>query len=186
MDLSKDWDVNFGTPSQNVHMNQLRSWTMDEGTKFYSGVATYEKTLELPPDFLKSGSRIYLDFGAGTSIAPTGPRTPRTQAWIESPVREAALVFVNGTSAGSVWHPPYEVEVTKLLHAGKNELKIDVGNLAINALAGHAPADYRLLNSRYGERFAAQEPATLQPLPSGILGPVRLVAKVAARSPVTK
>jgi alpha-L-rhamnosidase len=186
IDLSKGWDVSFRTPSLKVHMDELRSWTVDEATKFYSGVASYEKTLDLPADFLKSGSRLYLDFGAGTSIEPTGPRTPRTQAWIDSPVREAAQVFVNGAAAGSVWHPPYAIEVTELLHAGENELRIEVGNLAINTLAGRAPADYRLLNSLYGERFVAQEPGNLQPLPSGILGPVRLVAKEALHSSVTK
>ena len=110
-------------------------------------------------------------------MEPVGPRTPRTRAWLEGPVREAAQVSVNGAAAGAVWLPPYELDVTELLHSGENKLKIVVGNLAINEMAGRAPVDYRLLNSRYGERFVPQDMDNLQPLPAGILGPVRLVAR---------
>ena len=55
------------------------------------------------------------------------------------------------------------------------DLRIVVANLAINALAGQAAPDYRLLNSRYGERFVPEDMNNLEPLPAGILGPVRLV-----------
>jgi hypothetical protein len=97
------------------------------------------------------------------------------RALLESPVRESAVVYVNGQKAGSVWHPPYEVDVTHLLHAGPNQVRIVVGNSAINTLAGRAPKSYRLLNLRYGERFVPQDMNNLTPLPSGILGPIRLV-----------
>jgi len=97
------------------------------------------------------------------------------RAWLESPVRETAQVFVNDHFAGSIWKPPYELEVSGLLRAGENHLRIIVGNLAINALAGQSPPDYRLLNSRYGERFVPQDIEGLQPLPSGLIGPLRLV-----------
>jgi len=99
------------------------------------------------------------------------------QAWLEGPIREAAIVYVNGTRAGSVWSPPYEVDITKLLHAGDNTLRIVVANLAINEMAGHAFPDYRLLNDRFDERFQAQDLNLIQPLPSGILGGVRLVSR---------
>jgi len=89
-------------------------------------------------------------------------------------VREAAEVSVNGQAAGAVWRPPYEVEVNKLLHAGENKIRIVVGNLAINELAGQALPDYKLLNVRFGERFTPQDMQDLRPLPSGLLGPIRL------------
>lgn len=62
-----------------------------------------------------------------------------------------------------------------MLHAGQNQLRIVVGNLAINEMAGRALPDYRLLNLRYGKRFQSQDLENLCPLPSGILGPVSLV-----------
>jgi hypothetical protein len=34
-----------------------------------------------------------------------------------------------------------------------------------------------VLNSRYGERFQAQDMENLKPLPAGLLGPVRLIAR---------
>jgi hypothetical protein len=103
-------------------------------------------------------------------------------AWLESPVREAALVYVNGTLAGSVWHPPYRLEIEKLLKPGRNHIKLIVANLAINALAGRTPPDYNLLNKRYGERFSPQDMQGLRPLLSGVLGTIRLIATSAPQS----
>ena len=87
------------------------------------------------------------------------------------------MVYVNGKRAGSVWCAPYEVDVTGLLHAGENTLRIVVANTAINLLAKGPLPDYKALNAKYGERFQAQDMNNLQPLPSGLLGPVRLVAR---------
>jgi hypothetical protein len=99
------------------------------------------------------------------------------RALLESPVHEAALVYVNDQLAGSVWRPPYEVSVTKLLRAGQNNIGVVVGNLAINELAGQTMPDYRLLNLRYGVRFEPQDMNNLKPLPAGLLGPIRLVTQ---------
>ena len=98
-------------------------------------------------------------------------------ALLESPVREAAIVVVNGNRAGVVWHPPYEVDTTRYLRVGENTLRLVVANLAINEMAGQALPDYRLLNLRYGERFLPQDMQDVKPLPSGIVGTVRLVGR---------
>ena len=185
LDLSKNWDVTFAAPLPPVHMNELRSWTADSATKFYSGLASYKKTFVLPALFIKGNQRLYLDFGEGKPTTPEGHKESRTQAWIESPVRESAEVFVNGRKAGSVWHPPYTVDVTGLLHAGPNELKIIVGNLAINTLASRPPADYHALNSHYGERFVPQDMNNLEPVPSGLLGSIQLRAMKAPSGSAT-
>ena len=87
------------------------------------------------------------------------------------------MVVVNGKRAGFVWHPPYELDIKSYLLTGENRLQITVGNLAINQMSGYAPPDYKLLNLRYGERFVPQDMQLLRPLPSGILKPLRLVAK---------
>jgi hypothetical protein len=176
IDLDTDWTVTFPGISRTILMKKLHSWSEDEETRFYSGQAIYEKDISVSDIFVKPANRLYLDFGSGTVVERnTSDRTIR--AWLESPVREAAQVFVNDRAAGAIWKPPYRVEVTGLLHAGRNHLKISVGNTAINLLASQSLPDYRLLNSRYGERFVPQGMDNLQPLPSGLLGPVRLVAE---------
>lgn len=177
LDLTSGWKVSFEKLDRTVPMDRLRSWTDDAETKYFSGSATYEKSFEVPAAFLQPIVAAILDFGEGTPVQPSGKRGPGMRALLESPVREAAVVYVNGRRAASVWRPPYEVEVTRFLRAGQNTLRIVVGNLAINALAGQPPADYRALNQRYGERFQPQDMDNLQPLPSGLLGPVRLRAR---------
>jgi hypothetical protein len=91
-------------------------------------------------------------------------------------VREAAVVYVNDQRVGSVWCPPYALDVTRQLRPGKNRLRIVVANLALNYMAGHRQPDYRLLNLRYGERFQAQDMDKVKPIPSGLLGNIHLVS----------
>ena len=177
LDISADWKVSFPSLNETEIMNRLHSWSADEATRFYSGLAVYEKTIDLPASFAGPDSGVVMNFGTGTPVEPPKGTSPGMRALLESPVRESAVIYVNGQKAGSVWHPPYEVHVTHLLHAGPNQIRIVVGNSAINTLAGQAPKSYRLLNLRYGERFVPQDMDNLTALPSGILGPIRLVAK---------
>jgi hypothetical protein len=181
LDLSRDWTVTVGAGRAAETWPALKSWTDDEATRYYSGVAVYEKTVDVPPVMLKPGLSVTLDLGAPTPLAVGGPRA-RFQAWLEPPVREAAVVFVNGERAGSVWCPPYAVDVTRWLKPGRNTVRIDVANLAINHMAGRALPDYKLLNLRYGTRFEPQDMDKVRPVPSGLFGPVRLVAAPAPAS----
>jgi hypothetical protein len=71
---------------------------------------------------------------------------------------------------------PFRVDVTALAHPGRNTFRVEVANLAINHMAGVALPDDRLLNLRYGTRFEPQDMDKVQPVPSGLMGPVRLVA----------
>jgi hypothetical protein len=174
LDLSSDWDLSFAGSTQSIHMNTLHSWSDDERFKYYSGQVTYTKTFDLPLEFTPGASGI-VDFGEGTPVPIPNPLpTFNMRAYLEGPVREAADIYVNGAHAGVVWHPPYRIDVSRFMKAGRNELRIVVGNTAINTLAGCTLPDYRLLNDRYGERFVPQGMENLQPLPSGILDGVRL------------
>ena len=174
-DLTHDWKVKFaGLPGER-DVQTLASWTDDPKTRFYSGVAVYTKTIRVGADELSGGSSLVLDFGEGTPVVVDPKIKSGMRALLEGPIREAAVVTVNGQRMGSVWHPPYTLDVTKQLHAGENTIEIQVANTAINVLGGRAPADYRLLNLRYGERFTPQDMDNLQPLPSGILGTIQLV-----------
>jgi alpha-L-rhamnosidase len=174
LDISSGWQVTFGEDRRPVQMDKLRSWIDDDQTRYFSGVAIYEKQL-MVPETLASGE-VKLDFGEGRSI-PSQSLRSGMQAWFEGPVREAAVVYVNDRRAGSVWCPPYEIDLTGLLRPGENKLRINVGNTAMNYMAGHSLPDYRLLNLRYGERFQAQDMDKVQPIPSGLTGPIRLVPR---------
>jgi len=156
-------------------MDQLHSWTDDETTRYFSGTATYEKNVTVPESFLRSRPTVRLDFGEGKPLPEQNLRAGM-QAWFDAPVREAAVVYVNDQKAGSVWCPPYAVDVTPFLRAGNNRIKILVANSALNYMAGRRLPDYRLLNLRYGERFQAQDMDKVQAIPAGLLGSIRLVA----------
>jgi hypothetical protein len=175
IDLSHDWKVSFDKSGTGETMQTLHSWTDYEAQKYYSGSAIYTRTVAIPDAVAKSGS-VILDFGEGTPVPREALHQAGTRTWYDPPVREVAVVSVNGKPAGDLWHPPYRLDVTALLHAGTNELRIVVANTAINELAGRAAPDYRLLNLRYGEKFTPQDMDHLEPLPSGILGTVRLIS----------
>jgi hypothetical protein len=129
----------------------------------------------------EAGSQLLLDFGQAVptqreALADHTLRGNSFAALVVPPIREAATVFVNGKRAGSVWAPPYQIDVTGLLHAGTNTLRVDVYNTAINELAqgGRLP-DVAALTNQYGLRFRLQDFDDLKPLPSGILSTVQLV-----------
>jgi hypothetical protein len=176
IDLSEGWRVTYGQTGRTAQMMaRLRSWSEDDETRFFSGSATYERDLDVPEGMLKNGLTLTLDFGEGKAI-PSQQMRAGMRAWYEGPVREAAVVYVNERRAGSVWAPPYAVDVTGLLRAGVNKIRVVVANTAINHMAGRRLPDYRLLNLRYGERFTPQDMDKVQPVTSGLLGPIRLVA----------
>ncbi len=175
IDLSTGWRVSFGDSASPILMDRLRSWTEDEATRYFSGVATYEKEVVVPKEMIQESLTVRLDLGEGKPV-PEQTLRAGMQAWLDAPVRDAAVVYVNDQRAGSVWCPPYSVDVTKLLRPGANKIRIVVANLALNHMAGKRLPDYRLLNLRYGERFQAQDMDKVQPVPAGLLGPIRLVA----------
>jgi hypothetical protein len=127
---------------------------------------------------LAAGRAVYLNFGEGVPVNPTGRRAANgMRAMLEGPVREAAVVYVNGKIAGSVWRPPYEIPVGSLLQPGTNTLRVVVANLALNKLAEGPRPDYKELNARFGERFQPQDTQDIEALPSGLFGPIRLIPR---------
>ncbi len=180
IDLTHDWKLTFDKTGANATMPTLQSWAGIAGEKYYSGTVTYTRTVEIPEPVAHVG-HVLLDFGIGTPVERTQLHQAGTRTWLDPPLREAAQIYVNGKLAGAVWHPPFQLNLAPLLHAGANELKIVVANTAINELAGRAGPDYSLLNMRYGEKFTPQDMDHLEPLPSGILGPLRLISGRDAR-----
>ena len=174
VDLSQDWQVRFNGNGDEEKMPGLVSWTGNPKTLYYSGVVTYTKTFDLTAK-PAAGSPVFLSFGQGTPIR-NPPRHMGTQALLDPPIHVAAVIYVNGQRAGSLWHPPYKLNVTSLLRQGGNTLEARVANTAINERAGQSLPDYRLLWALYGRRFEPQDMNNLKPLPSGLLGAVRLIA----------
>jgi hypothetical protein len=182
-DLRSGWTVSFTGAASSAPVDLPHSWAEDAARSHYSGTVSYARRVTLPPGFRKPGDRLFLDFGEARAIEPeplpSGTlRGNSFAALVAPPIREAATVFVDGRRAGSVWAPPYRVDLTALLRDGANEIRIDVYNTAINRLAegGHLP-DTDALVERYGQRFRLQDLEGLRPLPSGILSVPRIVAE---------
>jgi hypothetical protein len=142
-----------------------------------------------------SHSRLYLFVAGGTAL-PGAPNTapdehitrgpdglpnplvtrpgPGMHAYFDPPIREAALVVINGKPVGALWHPPYRLDITDAMHTGTNHIEIHVYNTALNAWSALPPHDYGPLKAKYGDRFQMQDLDRVKPLASGILGTVFL------------
>ena len=115
--LDGPWQVEFpegwGAPRM-ATFAKLQSWTEsdDDGIRFFSGIATYRKSFDLPASLAKK-ERLFLQLGD---------------------LAEIAEVTLNGKRLGLVWLPPYRIEISGAVHAGTNELEIRVANLWANRL----------------------------------------------------
>lgn len=175
VDLSHDWTWTFGSEGTPQPISNLTSWTDDKDHRFFSGRVSYHREIQISPADLGLKAPIFLDFGKGVPVNIPDPLPQfNMRAYLDSPVREAAQVFVNDRLAGYVWHPPFQLNIETFLHAGENDLRLVVGNTAINALAGRSLPTYRLLYDRFGVEFIPQDMQDLRPLPSGILHGVTL------------
>ncbi len=179
--LDAGWSISFaGSTGGAQAMDGLSSWSDMPGRRFFSGRATYRRQVRIRAVDLAAG-HVLLDFGK-SSPADVDPEIHNgTRAMLSTPVRDAAVVLVNGKRVGSLWCPPYRLDITADLHAGSNELEVQVANTAINLLAGRAPADFHLVWMRYGRRAVNQDTEGLHPLPSGLLGPIQLLEVKPAR-----
>jgi hypothetical protein len=150
------WDVSFqpdrGAPSM-ITLDRLSSWSdsSDKGVKYFSGTGIYYKSIEAPADWFVRGAKLWLDLGS---------------------VKNLADVTVNGKALGILWKAPFRVDVTDVLKPGGNRLEIKVTNLWVNRLIGDAQPDAARKYTYTTQPFyRADSPL----LPSGLLGPVRIV-----------
>jgi hypothetical protein len=153
-EVTGTWHVAFqadrGAPSS-VDFNGLSDWTnnTDAGIRYFSGEATYTKTVNLPAMELTSGARIELDLGK---------------------VHELAEVAVNGKTEGIAWKPPYRVDITDAVKVGENVLSIQVVNLWPNSLIGDQQPGMKKVSFAPNSTYKANDPL----LPSGLIGPVTM------------
>ena len=119
-ELTGQWKLSFppnwGAPDS-VTLDKLISWTdhTDNGVRYFSGTATYEKDLELSDDRLSHGREVWLDLGT---------------------VKNLAEVSLNGQDLGVLWKPPFRVNLTSAVKPGTNKLVIKITNLWPNRLIG--------------------------------------------------
>lgn len=67
-DLSEGWNVTFEEAGKNFQLDRLRSWTELKDLQFFSGQATYSKSVVIPPEFLAEGIQVDLNFGEPASV----------------------------------------------------------------------------------------------------------------------
>jgi hypothetical protein len=152
--LDGPWQVSFqsdrGAPAS-ATLGQLASWTtnVDSGIRYFSGTATYRRTLDVQRAWLAGGSRVELDLGA---------------------VKSLAEVLVNGRSLGILWKSPYRVDLTEALKSGGNQLEIRVTNLWPNRMIGDKQPGATKIAFATLDPYKADSPL----LESGLLGPVRV------------
>jgi hypothetical protein len=170
--LDDGWSVAFDNDVRPVTL--AHRWEDDPALATYSGSATYRTNVSL-------SGRVLLDLGPGEPVAPDSePYLPDNsyRALITPPVGVAADVWLNDVHCGSLWAPPYRVDLTDAVRPGVNELKIIVHNTAANALS----ADQHLLDAaadvtaRFGRRFDLQHVEhAAEYLSSGLLAVPRIL-----------
>jgi hypothetical protein len=155
-DVEGPWQVSFppdlGAPPS-ANFERLTDWkdNKDEGIKYFSGTATYTKSIDVPASWLKAGTYIWIDLGS---------------------VKNLAEVSVNGKSLGIVWEQPYRVDATPALKPGANSLEVKVTNGWANRIIGDRQPDATKTYTFTTPKFYNAK-ASLWP--SGLLGPVQLI-----------
>ncbi len=121
-DLSTGWTVRFpsgrGAPEE-IRMEQLEALGKhpDPNVRYYSGTILYRKQFILPEkeSAQDSGTRRILDLGV---------------------VGDIARIRINGKEAGTCWHRPFRMDISRWLKSGGNTLEIAVANRWINRMIG--------------------------------------------------
>ncbi len=173
MDISNGWEITFEGTTIKRQSDWLTSWTESADTRTFSGEGVYRKTVTLLQPKLLAARKIVLSLGDAKPLPPapgTNGSVAGGQARLIPPVREAAIVFVNGRRVGSVWQPPYKLDLGKSLGAGKNHIEIHVFNLAVNQMAGKPLVDYAALTAKFG----TQSREAFLPVPAGLFGPITI------------
>jgi hypothetical protein len=153
--VSGNWTVRFqegrGAP-QSATFTQLSSWSehSDTGIKYFSGTASYTNNFTVPS--LAKNARYVIDLGD---------------------VKNIAEVVVNGQNIGTVWKKPFRVDITEALKKGQNTLEVKVTNVWVNRLIGDAQPG---VTNKITFTTMPFYQADAKLLPSGLLGPVKVVS----------
>jgi hypothetical protein len=172
LEIRGPWQVSF-PPGMDVpprtEFERLMSWTEhpQPAIQYFSGTATYSRSLDLPADRLSESRSALLDLGRVESLAE---------------------VVVNGRKLGVLWKPPFVVDITAAARPGENTLEIRVTNAWLNRLLGDKQHPQGFPDAgplQFKPQLAADISNRLgpQPAPAGLLGPVRLLTTERVRIP---
>lgn len=155
--LNHNWMVSFQpdrSAPASLKFNDLTSWADNSNysVKYFSGMATYSKTIDVPSEILKPGAHLWLDMGD---------------------VENIARVEVNGRRVGIAWKSPFKVDLAGIVRPGSNQLTIEVTNLWVNRLIGDQQS-WALRKYAFTDFTPYKADSPL--LPSGLLGPLHLVS----------
>ena len=120
LEILGPWNLSFapggGAPDP-ILLPELISWSEHEnpGVRHFSGTATYSRTFTIPEGIIARDRRQWLDLGE---------------------VEVMAEVKINGRNLGTLWKPPFRVEVTGAIRPGENRLEVTVVNLWVNRQIG--------------------------------------------------
>lgn len=154
--VTSTWQVHFdqkngGTADE--EFPELVSWTRKENpiVKYFSGTAIYKTTVTIDSTQLATSARIFIDLGV---------------------VKNIADLSINGTPAGVLWKAPFRTaDIKPLLKEGDNLLEIKITNVWRNRMIGDVqPGEKHPVTAI--RRFYK---STDKLLPSGLLGPVRII-----------
>jgi len=156
IDISNNWTVKFDTSMGGpaaYHMDSLISWSDadNEGVKYYSGTASYEKDFYVSKDFLTKGTEVIAVF---------------------DDIQEMAHVFVNGKDCGIVWTLPYKADITKYLRAGSNHITVRVVNTWNNRIVGDLRNPDKKQFTRTNIKYKFKAESSL--LKSGLIGKTQI------------
>ena len=156
--VTSTWQVHFdqkngGTADE--EFPELVSWTRNENpiVKYFSGTAIYKTTVTIDSTQLATSARIFIDLGV---------------------VKNIADLSINGTPAGVLWKAPFRTaDIKPLLKEGDNLLEIKITNVWRNRMIGDVqPGEKHPVTAI--RRFYK---STDKLLPSGLLGPVRIITE---------
>lgn len=156
--VTSTWQVHFdqkngGTADE--EFPELVSWTSKENpiVKYFSGTAIYKTTVTIDSTQLATSARIFIDLGV---------------------VKNIADLSINGTPAGVLWKAPFRTaDIKPLLKEGDNLLEIKITNVWRNRMIGDVqPGEKHPVTAI--RRFYK---STDKLLPSGLLGPVRIITE---------
>jgi len=156
--LEGEWHIEFieGGPEtpEAATIKELVSWTEfgDEKNRNFSGTAKYTCYFTKPDT---DAEEWILDLGN---------------------VRNTARVKLNGQSIRTLWCRPYRTRLDDTIQEGKNTLEIEVTNLSANRIAAMDREKIPWKNFFFVNiDYKPFDASSWEPLPSGLLGPVKLI-----------
>lgn len=134
-----------GTTQVSVQLPQLLDWRSIPQLTSEAGTGVYTTTVNVPAGAISTGYGLRLDPGV---------------------VNGTVRAWVNGVAVAMPTVAPFQVDVTRLLHAGSNDLKFEVATTLINkavALGKAGTATWTPFSRRATKPYGLVGPVTLVP-----------------------